>query len=126
MSVSIKREAKLEGESPSEEKAEKAAGEPMYDKESDIPKEHDGVDVSEEFQTKAHHLVHKASKHELHHLRRKMDDRHDVLREEERKAEETKKAKGGEKPKMVHLSSLKVQAPPEQYSTDTAPAGLDM
>lgn len=90
MSVSIKREAEIEGESPAYERKEKEAGEPMYDKESDIPKEDEGVDISEEFQKQAHHITHKASKHQLHHLSRKIDERHGELN----KAEMLKNKKG--------------------------------
>ena len=42
-----------------------------------------GVDVSEEFQQAAHKLTHKATKAHLGHLRNKINDREDELRDEE-------------------------------------------
>lgn len=42
-----------------------------------------GVDLSEDFQSAAHKITHKASKHELSHLRSKMNDREDAMRQEE-------------------------------------------
>ena len=42
-----------------------------------------GVDVSEEYQSAAHKITHKATKHELSHLRSKMNDREDAMRQEE-------------------------------------------
>lgn len=50
----------------------------------------EGVTVSEEYQKKAHHVTHKATKHELDHLRSKMHGREDDLRKEE----DAKKPKG--------------------------------
>ena len=47
------------------------------------PSTKDGVTVSEDYQKKAHGLVHKASKHELAHLRARVSDREDKLRKEE-------------------------------------------
>lgn len=43
----------------------------------------EGVTVSEEFQKQAHSLVHKASKHELSHLRDKVNSREDTMRQAE-------------------------------------------
>jgi hypothetical protein len=48
-----------------------------------------GVVISEDFQKRTHELVHKADKHELHHVRDRVYDREDALR----KAEEAKKPK---------------------------------
>lgn len=48
-----------------------------------------GVTVSEEFQKKAHELIHKASKHELKHVHDRAYSREDELR----KAEEMKNKK---------------------------------
>ncbi len=52
-----------------------------------------GVDVSEEFQQAAHKLTHKATKAHLGHLRNKINDREDELRDEEM-------SKKGDKGKM--------------------------
>ena len=50
----------------------------------------EGVTVSEEFQKKAHGLIHKASKHEAKHLRDRVSAREDELRQEEMKSQKGK------------------------------------
>lgn len=49
-----------------------------------------GVTVSEEFQKKAHELMHKATKHEVKHLHDKAYAREDELRQEEDKKKSPK------------------------------------
>ena len=70
------------------------------------PSDHDGdegVMVSEDFQKKAHQLVHKASKHEIRHLH----DRASAREEELRKEDEAKKPKS---------------KTPETFSAESEPA----
>lgn len=43
----------------------------------------EGVDISEDYQKQAHAITHKASKHELSHLRSKMNNREDEIRQSE-------------------------------------------
>jgi hypothetical protein len=58
----------------------------------DDPEEsNNGVVVSEDFQKKTHELVHKASKHELHHVRDRVYDREDALRKEEQNSDKKNK-----------------------------------
>lgn len=54
----------------------------------------EGVDVHPDFQVAAHKLTHKASKHEISHLRGKINEREDSMREEESK--KMRKGGGGE------------------------------
>jgi hypothetical protein len=51
-----------------------------------------GVTVSEDFQKKAHHLVHKATRHELRHLSDKISSRHEELAKEEEETPQKGKA----------------------------------
>jgi hypothetical protein len=53
----------------------------------------EGVDVPEEFQQKAHELIHKATRAHISHIRGKLSDREQELRDEEE--EENKGKKGG-------------------------------
>jgi hypothetical protein len=63
-----------------------------------------GVTVSEEYQQHAHKVTHKASKHELSHLRSKINERDDELRQEEREAEMA--TKGKEAPSEFNTSDM--------------------
>jgi hypothetical protein len=57
-------------------------------------KEHEGVDVPEDFQVKAHALVSKATKPHLNHLRAKISSREDELfKEQHDKESANRKAK---------------------------------
>lgn len=60
----------------------------------------EGVDVSEDYQKMAHEVTHKASKHEIGHLRSKMNAREDDMRKEENKKD-------------------------KDFSVENGPAGLD-
>jgi hypothetical protein len=62
-----------------------------------------GVVVSEDFQKKTHELVHKATKHELHHVRDRVYDREDALRKEEA-SKEPKKA--GKYPEVMSTADM--------------------
>lgn len=90
--------------SPTEQEDEAEAS----DKGTEAPEGDSGVDVSEDYQSQAHQVTHKASKHEIRHLRGKMNDREDALREEE---EAEKNTKGAKMPKGV----------PETYSSARMP-----
>lgn len=61
---------------PKEEKAPEEGGSESSE---------EGVDVSEDYQKMAHEVTHKASKHEIGHLRSKMNAREDDMRKEESK-----------------------------------------
>jgi len=78
-----------------------------------MPSKDSGVTVSEDFQQKAHQLLHKATKHEVSHARSKMNDRDDEIRKEEM-ADENKGKKGGKGNQ------------PEEFSTESAPPGVDV
>ena len=63
-----------------------------------------GVVIPEEFQNKVHALVHKATKHHLHHISDRVNARLDELRQEEAKAK-------GKNPKV-----------PDTFSTEGMPS----
>lgn len=62
----------------------------------------DGVVVSEEFQQKAHQLLHKASKHEVKHVHDRAYAREDELRKEE----ESKKPSKGQVPNEYSAADM--------------------
>jgi hypothetical protein len=72
-------------ESPEEQDAELENGTEIHN--------NAGVTVSEDFQKKAHHLVHKATRHELHHLSDKISSRHEELSKEEETPQKSKAPK---------------------------------
>ena len=65
----------------------------------------EGVTVSEEYQKMAHKAVHGRTKHEISHLRSRMNDREDEIRQEEMASKESGKGLSG---------------PPSEYSADSS------
>lgn len=51
----------------------------------------EGIHVTEEYQKRAHELIHKATKHEVSHVRNRLNDRDDELRKAEMKSNKPSK-----------------------------------
>lgn len=108
-SKAVVKEALDEGEMPEEEQMEKDSPEGDIDDTGDMHSSSEEVPVSEAFQKHAHKMIKKANKHHIQHIRSKLNEREDEMRKEEMAKE--KKGKG------------KI---PDEFSTEAAPAGLDV
>ena len=98
-------------EGDEDESVATSAGQPEEDDGSEEDTK-EGVTVSEDFQNKAHQLLHKATKHEVNHIHDRARMREEELRAEEAAAEKKGKGKKGKDDVT--------------FSTDSAPPGVDV